>query len=145
MPEQGEGQAPLPKETPDKRRIEGNNWANRQHFEASFKSNLRNEMHRVEEDKSFKEYASYELLFDPTDPRDREKKISTFGMMALRAGYKQALGPVVIPNVGENEAQPGKSLTSVYFFLEKPAEKQPTSPQTPQEINSERSRNSQIG
>jgi hypothetical protein len=50
-------------------------------------------MYRVEEDGTFREFSCYELLLDPANPEERVKKISRFGLMALRAGYTQALGP----------------------------------------------------
>jgi hypothetical protein len=95
----------------------------RQYFEHVFKPNLRREIYRVEEDGMFREFASYEFVLDPTNPEERKEKISAFGLMALRAGYTQALGPVVIPHVGYRKDQPDKPLTSVYFFLEKPPQK----------------------
>lgn len=80
-------------------------------------------MHRVEEGGTFREFSCYEMLLDPTNPEERVKKISSFGLMALRAGYTQALGPVVLPNVAYRKGQPDTVLTSVHFFLEKPPKK----------------------
>ena len=115
------------KDEPEKpsRPGESKRKADRLQFEYSFKPNLKGEMYRVEEDRTFREFASYELLLDTTNPGERRDQISRFGLQALRAGYTQALGPVVMPYVGYRKDQPDKPLTSVYFFLEKPPKKPP--------------------
>jgi hypothetical protein len=128
---EGEGRANQPEnpvsnqdqpETPSKRG-EPKRKVDRMQFEHFYKPNLRHEMYRVEEDRTFREFTAYELRFDATKSEEREKELTHFALMALRAGYTQALGPVVLPNTGYREGHPDKPLTSVYFFLEKPLQK----------------------
>jgi len=80
---------------------------------------LRRGMMSVErEDGAVTTVQSYELVIEPA--RGERQIVSDFGIRAALAGYRQALGPVVLPNTGYLEGRLDRPVTTVYFFLETP-------------------------
>ena len=73
---------------------------------------------------------AYELIVDAGDERERKSLIVSFGLRAVQAGYKQSIGPVLLPGVGYADAAASRPLTAAYFFLEVPSDV----PVTPAEL-----------
>lgn len=92
-------------------------------FEESYKPHIVGEMVRNNEDGTETTIQTYELVIDPVEQRERRSIIADFGVRAAQAKYKQALGPVVLPSIGFKDPEGTRSLTAVYFFLEKPVNK----------------------
>ncbi len=95
-----------------------------QYFDRTYKGSQRGQWERPNEDGPERSVRSYELIIDPMDDRQRRSVINQFAHDATRAGYKEALSPIVIPNIGYQDTQGQRPLTAVYFFLEKPVRKQ---------------------
>lgn len=80
------------------------------------------EWHRVNPDGSENTVEAYELIIDPLEQqRFNRSVILDFGRHATQAGYKQALGPVILTGTGFADKEGERSLTTIYFFLEKPS------------------------
>lgn len=100
-------------------------------FEERFQACSKGELERRNEDGSILTIRAYELIIDPMDQKERQGWLAEFAIRAAQAGYKQAIGPVVLPNVGYRDTQGQRPLTSVNFFLEKPLRPEPSQTQTP--------------
>ena len=75
---------------------------------------------RIREDESGKYVVhSYEIILNSMKQIERRALVSTFGLDAIQAGYKQVFAPVVLPSVRIADLRGEIPLTAVYFFLEK--------------------------
>ena len=77
----------------------------------------------TEKDGSLTEIRAFEFHIDPTNPKEVRGVLVDFGLRAAKVGYRQSLGPVVLPGAGLTSPERGsRPLTAIYFFLEKPQE-----------------------
>jgi hypothetical protein len=94
-------------------------------FEEIYRRGLLGERTRTNEDGSTTTYVAYRLFLQRGEPAD-EQGVADFCLNALQAGYKEAMGTLIVPDTysapdsivekrGNDEL-----LSSVFFFLEKP-------------------------
>lgn len=90
-------------------------------FETLYSRFAVGEVNRRSDDGTETTVRAYELIVDAGDPRERQSVITSFGLRALEAGYREALSPLALQPVGYKDAAGRVPLTAVYFFLETPA------------------------
>ncbi len=93
----------------------------RAEFERNYRSYYKGDFDRPNEDGTCTRVCAYELILDPLDQVERHSLLTVFALRAGQSGYKQALGPLVLPNVGYRDREGSRPLTAVQFFFEKPA------------------------
>lgn len=93
----------------------------RANFETVYERFVIGEVIRRGDDGTETPILAYELVVDPMDEAERRALVGGFALRAAQAGYKQALGPVVLPEVGFKDTAGTRSLTAVYLFLEQPS------------------------
>ncbi len=93
-------------------------------FDETYRPFLVRPEHSVAEVDPSYSFRADEFLIDPANPSERREALSDFAMAAIRAGYCQVLGPVVLPHAGYRNADPEGdnrlALSAVLFFLQKP-------------------------
>lgn len=89
-------------------------------FERDYESHYKGALNRLNKDGSITPICSYELVIDPLDQVERDSVLTVFALRAAQSGYKQALGPVVLANIGYRDPKGKQPLTAVQFFFEKP-------------------------
>lgn len=93
--------------------------AARTSFEELYGPCRRGTMSVEHEDGTTTTVGSYELVIEPAN---RERQIvADFGVRAAIAGYREALGPVVLANTGFLEGRGDRPVSTIFFFLEAPA------------------------
>lgn len=101
----------------------------REAFRRLFGGHARGSFERRNEDGSLTTIRAYEVMVEPMTERGL---LTVFGLRAAAAGYKQAIGPVVLPEIGFADSHGTRPLTSVQFFLEEnqltPPDRQPELP-----------------
>src|SRR5687767_14471681 len=61
---------------------------------------------------------SYVILLDSSSQLER-RGVAAFALDAVKAGYSQVHGPIVLPSSAFRDPAGEQPLTAVYFFLEK--------------------------
>jgi hypothetical protein len=92
----------------------------RQDFESTYAAYFQGELQYENQYGSRATVACYEMIVDPIDRQDRRHLVNEFGLRAVQAGYRQAMSPVVLPEVGFRDPVGRQPLVSVSYFLEKP-------------------------
>jgi hypothetical protein len=95
-------------------------------FEEYYQAGLLGERTRATEDGVAQRFVAYRFFLQRGEPAD-EQGLANFCLNALQAGYKEAMGPVIVPDTYEapekisEKRDNDESLSSVFFFLEKTA------------------------
>ncbi|MBI3342043.1 hypothetical protein HY024_02885 [Candidatus Curtissbacteria bacterium] len=87
----------------------------REAFKQLFGGDIKGSFERRNEDGSLSTIRAYEVLVNAMTDRSL---LIEFGLRAAAAGYKQAIGPIVLQNVGFMDQHGTLPQTSVQFFLE---------------------------
>ena len=95
-------------------------------FEASYRAGLLGERTRTTEAGGTTTYVVYRFFLQRGEHED-EQALANFCLNALQAGYKEAMGSIIVPDTYEapekirERRDNDRFLSSVFFFLEKPA------------------------
>ena len=91
------------------------------HFQEQYGPHSPWSLTRSEKDGSATEIRAFEFHVDPTNQKEVRGVLVDFGLRAAQIGYRQSLGPIVLPSAAFTSAERGnRPLTAIYFFLEKP-------------------------
>jgi hypothetical protein len=107
-------------ETPEGR------WPNpeeiKRDFEERFKPHQITQWERRNNDGSTSEIRGYEFIIDPMSQAERRGLLADFATRALVVGWRQALGPIVLPSVGYSPSSGDRPLSAVQMYVERQLE-----------------------